>query len=318
MEKRELGNTGIYVTPAGMGVLTVGRSQLNLPIKEGAEVIKHALDLGINFLDTAEYYQTYAYIREALKETNERPVICSKSLKATYDGMEAAINDALKELDIDYLDIMLLHEVRSKQDFDHRRGAWQCLLDYRKKGKIKAIGLSTHHVDVTELASYISDCDVVFSLINFMGLGIRKGEASGTKEEMAKAIKMCSEKGKGVFAMKVFGGGNLSADYVKALDYVTGLYGVDSVMVGIGKKPEAETIVSYMEGRLPSDYKPDVSKKKIRIELGNCEGCGACKKRCPNGAIDWGEYGFAKIDYDKCLNCGYCAYVCPVRAIIMW
>ena len=67
MKKVQLGNTDLMVTPIGFGVLTVGNTQLNLPVEEGAEVLRYALERGINFLDTAQYYETYPYIREALK-----------------------------------------------------------------------------------------------------------------------------------------------------------------------------------------------------------------------------------------------------------
>ena len=81
MEKKLLGNTGLEVSVAGFGVLPMGPSQLALPVEEGAEIIRHALRHGINFLDTAQYYRTYPYIRTAL-EGNEFDdlVICSKSL----------------------------------------------------------------------------------------------------------------------------------------------------------------------------------------------------------------------------------------------
>ena len=118
--------------------------------------------------------------------------------------------------------------------------------------------------------------------------------------------------------MKAFGGGNLTADYVKALDYVTGLPGVDSTMVGIGKKEEVDRLVAYAEGTLPRDYVPDISHKRIHIDAGDCEGCGACIKRCPNKAIHWNQYGLAAVDDNVCLTCGYCAPVCPVRAIILF
>lgn len=118
--------------------------------------------------------------------------------------------------------------------------------------------------------------------------------------------------------MKAFGGGNLTGSYIKALDYVSSLEGIDSIMVGIGKTEEIDRLVEYAEGILPADYVPDISNKKIKIDPGDCEGCGACIKRCPNKAIFRNSMGIAEVNHDICLTCGYCAPVCPVRAIIMW
>ena len=318
MEKKVLGNTEIQVTSVGMGVLTVGKNQLNLPIKEGAEILRYALERGINFIDTAQYYETYPYIKEALKGLEQKPVVCSKSLDVSYGQMEYAIKEALREMELETIDIFLLHEVRQDPDWEYRSGAWRCLVEAKKAGLVKAIGVSTHHVDVAEKMAQVEEADVLFPLINFQSLGIRKGDGPGTKEEMAAAIKANADAGKGVFAMKVFGGGNLTGSYGKALDYVASLEGVSSMMVGIGSKEEADRLIQYAEGTLDSAYKPDLTNKKIRIDQGDCEGCGACKERCPNNAIYWNENGLAQVDPSICLTCGYCAPVCPVRAIIMF
>ncbi len=325
MKKNKLGNTQLSVSPVAFGVLTVGNTQLNLPVQEGAELIKYALSKGINFFDTAQYYETYPYLKEALKDVDmsadapDRPIICTKSLDLSYEEMEYAIEEALREMALEVIDIFLLHEVRQDPDWDMRKGAWQCLNDYKQKGIIRYIGISTHHVDAVEKMALIPECDIVFPLINYAGLGIRKGSGAGSADEMAAAIKKCADAGKGVFAMKAFGGGNLTGNYRKALDYVSSLPGIDSIMVGIGKTEEIDRLVEYAEGTLPEDYQPDISKKKIHIDPGDCEGCGTCIHRCPNQAIFMNERrGIAEVDHSICLTCGYCAPVCPVRAIIMW
>lgn len=317
MRKVQLGNTDLMVTPVGFGVLTVGNTQLNLSIEEGAEVLRYALDKGINFLDTAQYYETYPYIREALKDTEHKPIICSKCLDYTYAEMDFAIKEALREMDVDVIDIFLLHEVRHGSDWEDRSGAWRCLQDAKAAGLVRYIGVSTHHVDVAQKMAEIPECDILFPLINFQSLGIRKGAGPGTKEEMAVAIKANADAGKGVFAMKTLGGGVLTGSYLEALDYVSSLEGMHSMMVGFGKKEEVDRIVEYVEGTIDRDYVPDISHKKIRIDQGDCEGCGSCIERCPNKAIFRNENGLADIDHSVCLTCGYCAPVCPVRAIIM-
>ena len=68
-----LGNTGLSVSRAGFGVLPMGPAQLALPLEEGARLINHAMDCGINFFDTAQYYRTYPYLRLALQYRNQAP-----------------------------------------------------------------------------------------------------------------------------------------------------------------------------------------------------------------------------------------------------
>jgi predicted aldo/keto reductase-like oxidoreductase len=318
MIKKKLGRTGLEVTPIGFGVLTIGQTQLNYQLEKGALLIRYALERGVNFLDTAQYYRTYPYIRKALQGTAFAPVIVSKCLRSSYIEMKAAVEEARVEMDRDVVDVFLLHEVRSADDWKRRAGAWEYLHEAKAKGFIKAIGISTHHVDVAEMCAGIHDIDVVFPLINYKSLGIRNGTEAGKKEDMAAAILRNSEAGKGVFAMKVFGGGNLTGEYITALDYVSRLPGIDSLVIGFGYPHEIDRIIEYAEGVIDENYIPDLISKKIRVDPGDCEGCGICVKRCPNKAMFINKYGVCEIDHTVCISCGYCAPVCPVRAIIMF
>lgn len=317
METRILGKSGLPVSALGFGALTLGPSQLNLPLSEGAALLRYALDLGINFIDTAQYYKTYPYIRHALKGVKKDVVIVSKCLDESYRAMLLAVEEARRELDRDVIDIFLLHEVRGGSDWENRKGAYEYLKEAKAKGLVKAIGVSTHHVDVAERAAADPDADVLFPLINLRGLGVRKGSGAGTREEMEAAILRARSAGQGVFAMKVLGGGILIREYREAMQYAMDLPGISSIMLGFGSVHEIDRAVEMAERRLASDYVPDLTQKRIFIDRGDCEGCGACSIRCPNQAIHMDEKGLAVIDYERCLTCAYCAPVCPVRAIIM-
>ena len=184
MKKVNLGKTGLSVSVCGFGVLPMGPAQLALPVEEGAAIIRYALDKGINFLDTAQYYKTYPYIKKALAgHADEDVIICSKSLESDYEGMMNAIYEAREALGRDVIDIFLMHEVRSGQLME-RAGAWQALVDARDQGLVSAIGLSTHHVDIAKAAAFVDQLDVVFPLINYAGLGIRSGNDFATAAEM--------------------------------------------------------------------------------------------------------------------------------------
>lgn len=328
IKKVPLGNTGLSVSRVGFGVLPMGPSQLALPVEEGAALIEYALEAGFNFFDTAQYYRTYPYLRRALQTWDRRghsrvqkaaaePVICSKSLATGYEDMMSAIEEGRRALDRDVIDIFLLHEVRSGQ-LPQRVRAWEALVDARARGWIRAIGLSTHHVDVAAAAAEIPELDVVFPLLNYAGLGIRKGQQFATASEMLEAIAACRRAGKGIFTMKAFGGGSLTATYQKALDYVFGQPDVQSVMIGFGRKSEIDDMFAYLNKKMDAGYNPDVSHKHIHINQEDCEGCGACKAACPAGAIRWNAAGLAEVDSARCLTCGYCTPVCPVRAVIMY
>ena len=119
----------------------MGPLQKNIPAKAGAEIILRALNGGVNFIDTAQLYQTYEPIRLALKKTSLRPIIVSKSMALDYAGMRAAVEEGLQAMEIDYIDIFHLHAARVPEDenvFAKRSGAWQALLDCKKEGRIKS------------------------------------------------------------------------------------------------------------------------------------------------------------------------------------
>ena len=71
MQYVSLGNTGLTVSRLCFGGLIIGPLQANLPAGQGADVIVEALRLGVNFIDTAELYETYPHIREAIKRLKE-------------------------------------------------------------------------------------------------------------------------------------------------------------------------------------------------------------------------------------------------------
>ena len=323
----QLGSTGLMVSPVGIGVLPLGPCQLHLSIDRGASVIAYALEHGINFIDTAQYYMAYPYIRKAFEILKGKgidtcmlkPVICSKSLSEDYEDVTDAINESLDSLELDKIDIFLLHELRTG-DFSRRKkgGAWQALIDAKEKGLVSAIGASTHHVDVVEELSRCPECDLVFALLNYRGMGIRKGSGAGTPEEMLSAIQKCKKVGKGVFTMKVFGGGNLTGYYQKSLDYIFSKDNIDSVMVGFSSESEIDDILRYLSGTMNAEYNPDISMKRVRVSQWDCMGCGTCLKICASSAVHYNKNGLAEIDQSKCITCGYCAQGCPVRAIIMY
>ncbi|NMA49701.1 MAG: aldo/keto reductase, partial [Tissierellia bacterium] len=96
MEKRLLGKTGIEVSRLCFGSLTMTPFQANLSIEEGAELIRYAYQKGINFIDTAEIYENYEYIKEALKSIRrEDYVIATKTYAYTEELAKISLEKAL-------------------------------------------------------------------------------------------------------------------------------------------------------------------------------------------------------------------------------
>ncbi|KXG77492.1 NAD(P)H-quinone oxidoreductase subunit I, chloroplastic [Fervidicola ferrireducens] len=315
MKKNILGKTGIEVTELCFGALPMGPLQKNMDLESSTEVVAYALKKGINFVDTAQMYRTYDPIREAVKLTGINPVISTKSTASSYEEMERAIDEALKSLDRNYIDIFFMHAARVDGDvFEVRKGALKCLMDYKARGYIKAVGISTHNVKVVELSSYRDDLDVIFPLINFKGIGILGGSVDDMKLSIEKAFKS----GKGILIMKVLGGGALLKDYKKAMDFIRNMKCYHSIAIGMVSKEEVDFNVNYFNGIYEEEKLPAFSEeqKKFMVMEFLCKGCKSCVEACPNFAIDYDEEKKkARINEGRCLTCGYCTASCPEFAI---
>ena len=314
MKKIMLGSTGIEVTELCFGALPMGPAQKNMPPNDSAKVVAEALRLGVTFIDTAQGYRTYEPIRMAMEQTGIRPVIATKAPATTFADMEAAINEALEKLAVDSIDIFLLHAARAETDvFEVRAGALECLLEYKKRGILRAVGISTHSVQVVEKAAENPDIDIVFPLLNKIGMGI----LGGTREDMEIAIEQCFAKNKGVYLMKLLAGGNLIDDYISSMDYGRS-YSNNRAAIAIGMVTPEEVAmnVRYFDGVDISKEAGAVTKssKTLYIIPGLCKNCRKCEEACHSGMISGSP---VEIDNNGCLNCGYCVAACPEFAIRM-
>jgi len=313
MRKITLGNTGIEVTELCFGALPFGPLQKNLEAEVCSDILSYALDMGINFIDTAQMYKTYEPIKMALANKKNRPIIATKSVAKTYEDMEYAINEALNGMGLDYIDIFHLHCARNGFEvFDEKKGALECLMDYKKKGIIKAIGISTHNIKLVEAVAHRSDIDIIFPLINKIGRGI----LNGSVEDMQRAILSCEQEGKGIYLMKALGGGTLIDDYKGSMEFARNLSDNYSVAVGMISKEEVLYNVKYFNGDHDLEGIISIRNKKQMIVLQHqCISCGSCIKACHSDAINFMENGKAFIEQSKCLQCGYCISSCPSFAI---
>ena len=314
IKKKKLGINGLVVTELCFGTLPLGPLQTNMSLAKGAEVIKYALNNGVNFIDTAHVYRTYKYVKEAIKDIDrEKYVIASKSKESKYDKVKKEVEEGLEKLGLEYFDIFHIHAAREANPFDVRSEALKALVDCKKEGLIKNIGIATHYVKVVKEASMVDEIDIVFPIINKVGMGIVDGSA----EEMLEAIKSAKEKGKGIYAMKTLAGGRLINELYDAITFVRNNSFIDCIAVGMVDKKEVDINLSIFNDEVLEDKDFDLelkNYKKLRIMSHLCILCGNCIEECPNFALSAGENS-AEVDHDKCILCGYCTRVCPELAI---
>ncbi|GAA4718548.1 aldo/keto reductase [Brevibacillus fulvus] len=183
MEKKtRLGKTDLYVNRIGLGTNAVGGHNIypNLSEETGKEVVRTALDHGINFLDTAFIYgpeRSEQLIGEVIKEKGNRDqvIIATKGAHKFVDGkvvfdnspafLKACVEDSLKRLQTDYIDLFYIHFPDENTPKDEAVGA---LKELKDQGKIRAIGVSNFSMEQLKEANKDGYVDVLQAEYNLL------------------------------------------------------------------------------------------------------------------------------------------------------
>ena len=184
--------------------------------------------------------------------------------------------------------------------------------DYKAKGVIRAIGISTHAVGIVRRAAEIKEIDIIFPIINKLGMGI----VNGSVDDMINAISEAHKAGKGLYAMKALAGGHLIDQLEESFNFVRDMKVITSIAVGMVNQEELEiNLKIFNDEKIPQELLSQKIKPSKRLFISRfCKGCGTCVKACPNNALSL-KNGKAVVDHKLCILCGYCNPVCPGFAI---
>ncbi len=282
MKKVELGKTGIKVSRLGIGTgtgLPSGHcAQALMDTNELAGLLLYSLDRGINHWDTAFQYNTYSHIKEALKQVRRSDVVLTTKFSAAHEKETIRdFNTTLNDLNVDYVDVCLLHGVRTNTELQMRSGALNAMVKLKKEGKVRAVGLSSHGLGVLKSVLEMPELDLVWGRINYAGLhmdteclGMYDQMASvywlkkcykllpervkllirpkashepipeDARNEVEKTLQKIHSQSKGIVGMKVLAEGMLRDDAEKAIKYVNSLSFVDSFIIGMLNKEEID------------------------------------------------------------------------------
>ena len=208
MEYTTLGRTGLQVSVAGLGC--GGFSRLGLgtgkTTEESIAVVRRALDLGVNFIDTAAAYGTEDIVGAALDDVDRDSVVISTKAMAPWadpdaeieaDRIVASIDRSLQRLRTDHLDVLHLHGVPPNSYERVRDQLVPTLLDQREAGKISHIGITEiasqdHRQEMLQVAVREEPWDVVMLAFHLMHQQARH-----------KILPTTSERGVGTLMMFV-------------------------------------------------------------------------------------------------------------------
>jgi aryl-alcohol dehydrogenase-like predicted oxidoreductase len=222
MEYRELGRTGVTVSPLCLGAMMFG-AWGNPDHEDSIRIIHRALDAGINFIDTADVYsqgESEEIVAKALAGRRDEVVLATKFHGTMGEGLNRSGNSrrwivqeveaSLKRLGTDWIDLYQVHRPEPGTDIDETLGA---LTDLVRAGKVRYIGSSTFPPSAIVEAQWVAD---------------RRGRERFVCEQPpysmlvrgieAEVLPTCRRYGMGVIPWSPLAGGWLSGGYRKGQD----------------------------------------------------------------------------------------------------
>ena len=329
MKYRVLGRTELRVSELGLGMI-----QTNNPA-----VIHRALDLGINYFDTAECYQggnSEIKLGEALKERREEAIVATKW---HTDGSTSAaellksLDESLQRLQMDHVELIQIHGAGNARQVESDE-LWEAFGKARDAGKVRFNGLSTHgnQVEVIRAAIECGRYDAVLPAYNALigervGLAVREAHEAGLGTIIMKALQPAHE-GKGTAAFEKLGG----SPYQQAIRWVLNDPNVSTAIVDMPTFEEVEEDVAAATGRTSEAELAEFEGAVSQVSAGACHLCGSCTGQCPRNVqvADIMRYSLYHDGYGDgaraaelyralpvaasaaaCRDCSQCRVVCP-------
>jgi len=233
-----LGRTGLMVSRLAFGTGThgwAGRSQqTDLGFDELVRLLRLSYELGVNTWDSADQYGSHPHVAAAKKGVPRKDlVLITKTTSTSRRAVQKDVERFRREMDVDVLDVVLLHCISNGDWVRRYAGAMEALSEAKEKGVVRAVGISCHSLAALQAAVDEPWVDVVLARINYSGRRMDDIPA-----RVVPVLEQLYKAGKGVYAMKVLGCGSLIHDPEKAMRYVLGLGTVATMSIGMSSERE--------------------------------------------------------------------------------
>jgi len=244
-----LGKTKIKVTRVGLGTGMQGGGRQSNHTRMGKErfesLAKGCYERGIRLFDLADMYGTHPFLADALKKMPRKDYVIASKIWWRPGGLpekerpdaDVVVERFLKELNTDYIDLILLHCVSSPNWPDEVSKHMDALAKLKKKGVIRAHGVSCHGLEALQACVKEPWADSVHARINpyAVQMDVKSVEELPKVVEVLKALR---QQGKAVIGMKLVGEGRFGQSSEKrdeSVRYVLSTGCVDAMVVGFEK-----------------------------------------------------------------------------------
>lgn len=319
MERITLGRTGLTINRCGFGGIPIQR------VDEGqaVETVRHAVEQGVDFIDTSRAYTTSERrIGKALKLTDKKVVLASKSVKRKSEDVRADLEKSLTELQVDHIDLYQCHFVSNHEDYQRAvqsNGALDALVQAKNQGLIGHIGITSHSLEVLEQAINDGLFETIMVCFSFL-------EPAAKERIIPKAL----EKNIGVIAMKSFSGGAID-NPVLALKWALSqpgaaiIPGVEDIAL-FNQNWSVFSSGDYLLSAAEKEEIEDIRKRYDKIFCRRCDYCQPCSEEIPisvvlhvrsvikrmgKEAVKGAFLSPALAAARKCTACGECLERCP-------
>jgi hypothetical protein len=262
MAERALGRTGHNVRLFSLG----GQATLEKPgtTEQSLAIIHRAIDLGVNYIDTAARYGrgiSQTYIGEVMKTRRREVFLASKTHDRTRDGSLQLLDESLKLLQTDHLDLWQLHNVRTDEEVEQilgKGGAIEAMLKARDEKMVRFLGITGHYdPDVLARALERFPFDTILMAVNLAD--------RHRLSFIDRLLPVANRKGMGVIGMKIPARGRMFKEggitsMKDAMHYVLS-QPVSTVIIGCDTVEQLEENV-----RLAVTFKPMTSAEMARLE----------------------------------------------------
>jgi len=278
MEQRVLGRTGLRVSILGLG----GFHLLEIPADEAIRLVDLYLDSGGNYLETAASYgdgESELKLGRVVRRRRDECILATKTGARDKEGCLKSLDNSLKNLHTDHVDLLFAHSVATDDDVSKILGPGgmvEGFLQAKREGKARFLAISVHGQPGTLIRALREyPFDAAMSTLNYF-------DRCNFPELERDLIPLCIEKNTGLIAMKPLADGFLWRNVALAMRYVWSLPGVAMIVAGANSREMLEKDISLAGAFMPMTGADVSALLKDAEELGDyvCRQCDECRV-CP-------------------------------------
>lgn len=319
MKKVVLGKTGIETVQNAFGALPVQRVDMDTAVT----ILRRAYEGGMTFFDTARAYSNSeekigCAFGDMWPKMRDKIYIATKTMGRNPEDVKKQLDESLRLLKTDYIDIYQLHCVDRIYKPGDGTGMYECLLEAKETGKIRHIGITTHKIEVAHEIVESGLYETIQYPFSYL--------ASDREIELVNSAK---KNNVGFIAMKGLAGGLINNSKA-AMAFMTQYENVVPIW-GIQKMSELEEWLLFMKEtpEMTDEMRAFIEKEQSELMGEFCRGCGYCMP-CPAGIMinncarmslmvrrapsaAWlGENMQAEMKkIENCIECRQCSSRCP-------